>query len=72
MAYTSGTLPWSPNAEGTVAVSKTKQAEVRRGGKGQGWHGPAPIKNGCRHWHDCFSCPFPDCIAAAKSAPEPE
>ena len=67
-AYTGGTLPWSPNADGTVAVSKTKQAEGRRGSKGDGYH--IFTASGCRHWDDCFSCPFPDCIASLKTAPE--
>jgi len=24
--------------------------------------------NGCRNHPDCFSCPFPDCIASARKA----
>lgn len=20
------------------------------------------LGTGCQHWHDCFTCPFPDCI----------
>ncbi|MBA7578280.1 hypothetical protein ES708_20142 [subsurface metagenome] len=23
-----------------------------------------PVESGCRHHPDCFTCPFPDCIAA--------
>jgi len=22
------------------------------------------VENGCRHWHDCYTCPFADCIAS--------
>lgn len=32
------------------------KAEYKRTGK--------PMNNGCRYHEDCFSCPFPDCVAA--------
>ena len=49
--------------------NKGMKALRESGGTGRGGPGHfvgesgLPYGNGCRHFPDCFTCPFPDCIA---------